>query len=204
MKQRLSRNTVIYGTILILILLYLETVLFPLIDVYYGTPSMRQVELCKWTDQKTRLGRFQRIVLFNLLYREKGDQQAAIQVIPVLNAHLYENEDEIVRQLVYVTFTTTNATTRRVALSGLLQVSAKHDALAVAAFSYWLTQAESSNLDKDNAIDLSFCISGLAKKSCVDALPRIRQFTNNSNSYLSLTAQNAVKHLEGLRLQPQK
>ena len=161
----------------------------------YGTAAMRQVVLCDWINQLSKLSDVQKRVLYSLLYENVGDPDAVGEALAVLNAHIQEDEDQIVRHLVYVAFTTQNPSDRRVALSGLQHVTPKHETVATAVFLYYLKHSDTSNNGKE-ALNASFCISGLVKFSYRDARPAIAQFTNNANKYLAETANQALLSLD--------
>jgi hypothetical protein len=80
-------------------------------------------------------------------------------------------------------------------LSGLQHVTPKHETVATAVFLYYLKHSETSNNGKE-ALNASFCISGLVKFSYRDARPAIAQFTNNANKYLAETANQALLSLD--------
>jgi hypothetical protein len=119
--------------------------------------------------------------------------------LAALNAHIREDEEETVRHLVYIAFMTRNPSDRRVALSGLQQVSPRHEHIATAVFLYYLKHSNPTK-NVDEALNVSFCVSGLAKASYRDALPAIAQFTNSSSKVLSGTAQEAVIKLSASQL----
>ncbi len=154
---------------------------------------MRQVEISTWQNQRSRLTGLQRSILFSLLYKDVRDPDAAGMSLGALNAHLRENEDEIVRHLVYVALTTKNPYDCNVALSGLRKVSPKHRAIALATFLYELNHSDPQV--KANWQKLVTSIGGLADYSYRDALPTICQFTNHPNEYLAASAEKAVKRL---------
>ncbi len=151
---------------------------------------MRQVVLCDWINQQTPLSSLQRRMLRSLLYKDVGDPDAAGMAVAALNAHIREDEEVTVRHLVYVAFTTRNPSDRRVALSGLMKVSPRHEHIATVVFLYYLKHSNPTQ-NVDEALNVAFCVSGLAKASYRDALPTIAQFTNSTSKYLSGTAQEA-------------
>ena len=170
---------------------------YPPLAVRYGTPAIRFVELSRWNNQQTKLSTLQRRVLFRLLYKDVGDPDAAGEALAILNAHMREDEDEIVRHLIYAAFTTKNPSDRHVALTGLLLVSPKHDKMAAAAFLYFLDHSDDSKLS--DALSISTCINGMVKYSYVESQPAIRRLTNNPSKYLAATAQQGVVRLEALK-----
>lgn len=162
----------------------------------FGNREMRQTVMCAWLNQSTPLTRLQKAITFELLYKDVDDPASVEEALAVLNSHLREDEETIVRHLVYVTFTTKSVDVRRVALSGLLQVSPKHKGIATATFLYYLKHSDAT--DMKDALNVSTCISGLVKYSAVEALPTIRQITNTPSKYLSASVHNAVTQLDAL------
>lgn len=150
-----------------------------------------------WLNQQSRLSALQKHITLALVYEDAGDTDTVAMALGVLNAHLNEDEDEFVRNLVYVVFTVTNLDERRIALSGLLHVTDKNEGIVTATYLYYLNHADVSN--KWDALNVSVCISGLSKFSCIAALPKIRELTNAPNTYLSLTAREAVTRLSALQ-----
>ena len=173
---------------------------WPALAARFGTTVTRQNILYDWLNQKSKLTVLQKRVLLSLLYEDVGDPGAAAIAIPVLNAHLKEDEDEIVRHLAYIALTKTNASDCRLALSGLNRVAARHKNIAVRAFLYHL-----KNSDPEKTADahkLVFAVTGLGKFMVREALPDIEVLTNHSNTFLTSAAEAAVAHLRGADASP--
>ncbi len=160
----------------------------------FGSRPMRQVILSRWVDQHSRLSGLQKCILFSLLYKDVHDPDAAGMALSVLKAHLREDEDEIVRHLVYVALTTKNPYDCDMALRGLRLVEPRHKGIALATFLYELNHSDPQV--RANWQKLTTSIGGLAEYSCVEALPTIRQFTNHPSKYLAATAEQAVEILQ--------
>ena len=90
--------------------------------VRFGSPLTRQVVTSQWLNQQSRLSFCQKHVLITLLYTDVDDPAAVGEALAVLKAHMKEDEDEIVRHLVYVALTASNPDDAAVALSGLKSV----------------------------------------------------------------------------------
>lgn len=123
-----------------------------------------------------------------------------IVALPVLNTHIKEDEDEIVRHLAYVAFTSKNASECAIALSGLKSVSAKHKDLAISAFRYHLRNSNPAK--KADASKLVFAVTGLGTFLDREALPEIESLTNQSNAFLAAAAQATVTHLRNPETSP--
>jgi hypothetical protein len=200
MAIAIKRKRLIIGLLFAAAVLALGFALtWPVLAVRFGTPVMRQTVLYDWLNQRGKLSFLQKRVLLSLLYK-KVDANAASMALPVLNAHLKEDEDEIVRHLAYIAFTSKDSTECAVALSGLKSVSAKHKEIAVSAFRYHLKNSDPDK--KDDALKLVFAVSGLGKFLDRDALPGIESLTNHSNTFLTSTAKAAIAHLQGLDASP--
>lgn len=168
-------------------------VTWPILAARFGSPAMRQVVLMDWVNQKGKLSAIQKRVLLALLHKNIGDPDAAGMALAVMNARLKEDEDEIVRHLAYVAFTSKNPADCHVALSGLTKVSARHKDIAVGAFLHQLRISDPNK--KADALKLVFAISGLSKFSIREALPDIEPLRTHSNTFLAYAAERAATRL---------
>ena len=193
MAAGMNRKRLAVGLCLITAALITFLCSWRLLAARFGTPAVRQVVLAEWVNQKNQLSILQKKVLISLLYQDVGDPAAVRLAISVLNAHLKDDEQELVRHLAYVALTANNSGDCAVALAGLKSVSAKHKKIAVGAFLYHLRNSDPNN--KGDAFKLAFAISGLAKFSVREALPEIEQLTNHENTLLSGAAEAAVFRL---------
>ncbi len=164
---------------------------FAPVAVVYGPRVMKQCILVGWANQRSRLNWFQKRALYQSLTKEREDVNTALLVVPVLNAHLREDEPEIVRQLVWTAFATDDPYVCATALAGLKNVSQEHRDIAIATFLFHL---ENSDADKKNNWEkIVFCISGLKKFSCTNAMTKIQALTKHPSKSVSGVARKAVE-----------
>jgi hypothetical protein len=194
MARKLNKPLACSIAFIILAVAVCCVLLAPVFCALYGNNTVRQRVMNDWVNQKNKLSHLQEWATIRLLYNGVDDPHAVDQALAVLSSHLGEDEDEIVRHLAYVSLTTENPNDCGIALSGLLKVSPRHRKIATAVFKYQLNHADLGN--KENALMLSYCVSGLEVITNVECLETIKQLTNNPSKYLSGTAQDAVARLQ--------
>lgn len=161
--------------------------------VVYGPLPIKEFFLSEWLNQRSPLSCFQKQALFSALRRDVNNRNTLTAALPVVNAHLHDDEPAIVRELVWIAFSTNDPHVCALALAGLRRASPKYHDIAAATFLFHLENSDAN--EKDNWLKIAFCIGGLEKLSYAKALPEIQSLTTHSSRYVSLAASQAVARI---------